>query len=160
MLLLNWNILTGACQVLCIGYVPMKQIGFNKTIFDENMFFLSAVGVKNNCDYFTCTISFRPKIEKFQPGRTITLVECLHLCCAGFLLEWSWWLGSHCALLLCSIASSVSAAFRASASEAEPGHSQTPREAVRAKTVLPLFSLTCELITEPCFLPQPIQGWW
>lgn len=64
--------------------------------------------------------------------------------------------------LLCScaeLALPVSAAFSASASGAGPGHGQIPREAVRARTVLPLFSPTPELVTELCFLPQPIQGW-
>lgn len=159
MLLLNWNILTGACQGLSIGYVPMKQIGFNKTIFDGNMFFLSAVGVKNNCDYFTSTILFQPKMEKSRPGRTIRLVECLHLCCAGFLLEWSWWLGSHFALLLCSIGSSWECSSYCSCLWGRAWAQPNPREAVRTRTVLPPFSLTCELIPEPCSVPQTIQGW-
>lgn len=104
------------------------------------MFFLSAVGVKNNCDYFTCTIFFNPEWKNSSLAEQL---QWWSVYISAVLV--SYWNGvdnwGH--VLLCSCVQLillVSAAFCASASEAEPGHNQIPREAVRARTVLPLFS--------------------
>lgn len=77
-MLLNWNILTGACQVLILDMFPWNRLVSIKLFFGENLFFLSAVGVTENSDLFA--LFFQLKIKE-KPGVAITMVKCLHLCC-------------------------------------------------------------------------------